>query len=67
MILPYVFAAIATAIYLLELWMGVALAGWSAHQTIVVREKEPKKYWFAMTVQVIAFIVMAAIALNYRR
>ncbi|TWU04497.1 hypothetical protein [Stieleria varia] len=66
MTIPIIFAVVTVGIFILELWTGIALAGWSAHYAYVSRETHPRRYWFAMVVQLAAVSAMAAMAWAFR-
>ena len=60
-----ILGVIAIATYLLQLWTGIAVAGWAGDQLFVEREKSPGPYWFVMALQTAVLIAIPVlIALN---
>ncbi len=43
----------------LELWTGLAFAGGKGKNSIVERERNPRKYWFVMLFQAVAWVALA--------
>ena len=48
----YFIGASAVVTFLLELWTGCAIAGWTGDRSIIQRSKSPGPYWFVMALQV---------------
>lgn len=62
---PTILAIIAVATYILQLWTGVAVAGWSGDKSLIQRELSPGPYWFVMALQtLVIFGVPLLIAMN---
>ncbi|MEM8670915.1 MAG: hypothetical protein AAGG48_25530 [Planctomycetota bacterium] len=58
-------AALAVAAYILQLWTGIAVAGWSGEQSLIEREKSPGPYWFVMTLQTALLILIPVLIAWY--
>ncbi|MEM1070981.1 MAG: hypothetical protein AAGI63_18895 [Planctomycetota bacterium] len=58
-------AALAVATYILQLWTGIAVAGWSGEQSLIEREKSPGPYWFVMTLQTALLILIPVLIAWY--
>lgn len=41
---PMILAVIAVATYVLQLWTGIAVAGWSGDKSLIQRETMPGPY-----------------------
>ncbi|WP_419193926.1 hypothetical protein [Novipirellula herctigrandis] len=63
---PAILAISAFATYVLQLWTGVAFAGWSGDDSLVERSKSPGPYWFVMTLQTLALIIIPVLILLNR-
>ena len=62
---PMILGVVAMATYVLQLWTGIAFAGWSGDQSLIERDKRPGPYWFVMTLQTLVLIVVPVlIAMN---
>lgn len=62
---PAFLGVVAIVTYILELWTGIAVAGWSGEQSLIEREKKPGPYWFVMALQTMVLIVVPIlIAMN---
>ena len=62
---PAILAVVAVATYVLQLWTGIAVAGWNGDQSLIERAKRPGPYWFVMILQTAILIVIPIlIALN---
>ena len=62
---PAILGVIAIATYILQLWTGIAVAGWAGDQSLIEREKSPGPYWFVMALQTAVLIAIPVlIALN---
>ncbi|TWU36213.1 hypothetical protein [Novipirellula artificiosorum] len=42
--------------YILQLWTGIAIAGWPTEKSLVYRSKKPGPYWFIMAFQTLVLI-----------
>ena len=49
-------AAVAT--YVIQLWTGIAFAGWAGDNSLVERAKSPGRYWLVMILQTVVLIVI---------
>ena len=58
---PAFLIAIAIVTYVLELWTGIAMAGWSGEKSLVYRQKTPGPYWFVMFLQTAIFLGVPAL------
>ena len=47
----YFIGASMIVTFLLELWMGCAIAGWTGDNSVIQRSKSPGPYWFVMILQ----------------
>ncbi len=62
---PAILGIVAIATYVLQLWTGFAVAGWSGEQSLIERAKSPDSYWFVMASQAAVLIeISVLIALN---
>ncbi len=61
--MPPILAVVAVATYVLQLWTGVAVAGWAGDQSLIEREKSPGPYWFVMILQTLVIIFVALLVL----
>ncbi|QDT11222.1 hypothetical protein [Planctomycetes bacterium K23_9] len=50
------------ATLLLELWTGLAVAGWAGDFALVDRQKQPIIYWAIMLLQISSLVVTIAVA-----
>lgn len=44
-------AAMSVVTYILELWTGIAVAGWAGDKSLIERATKPGPYWFVMVLQ----------------
>lgn len=63
--MPPILAIAVVATYVLELWTGIAVAGWSGDYSLVEREKSPGPYWFVMILQTLVLIVVPVLIKMY--
>ena len=56
--IPIVLGIIAVATYVLQLWTGIAFAGWSGEQSLIERAKNPGPYWFVMALQTLVLVAI---------
>jgi hypothetical protein len=58
----YFIAGSMVVTFLLELWTGCAIAGWTGDKSVIERAKSPGPYWFVMALQttVLVFLLMIA-------
>ena len=62
---PAILGIIAIATYILQLWTGIAVAGWSGNHSLIERAKAPGPYWFVMALQTAVLIAIPVlIAMN---
>lgn len=52
---------VAIGTYFLQLWTGIAVAGWAGDFKLVERETKPGPYWFVMLLQTALMIVVPAL------
>lgn len=55
-IVPIFLVASAALTYILELWTGFAVAGWSGENALVDRRTKPGPYWFVMAIQALVLV-----------
>ncbi|MCC9645282.1 hypothetical protein LOC71_23635 [Rhodopirellula sp. JC740] len=61
----FVFSGFASLLIALELFLGVAMLGWSADKMIVEREKTPGPYWFAIVLHTLVGIGLPVLFVIY--
>ena len=55
---PAILGVVALATYILQLWTGIAVAGWGGDQSLIERAKSPGPYWFVMVLQTTVLIAI---------
>lgn len=54
---PYLLVLVIVATYALQIWTGVAVAGWTGDQSLIRRSKTPRQYWFVMGLQTLVLVL----------
>ena len=63
---PVFLLGVAIATYILQLWTGIAFAGWASENSLIERATRPGPYWFVMTLQTLVLIVIPLLLLMNR-
>ncbi len=63
--IPVILGVVAIVMYIVQLWTGIAVAGWAGDQALIDRAKNPGPYWFVMVLQTAVLIAIPALIVMY--